>query len=406
MVTGIGVISCVGHSVQEFARSLRDGVSGAAPVTLFDATGFEHANVCEVKGFVPDRYLRRQSGETLGRSAQFAVAAARLAQEDAGMDPDANALRNWPVILGTTDGESAPFELLGETFYRSGVGALDTRLLDRVPAQQIAIAVAREFGLTGEALTISTACAAGNYALGVGFDLVCSGEVEIVLCGGSDSICRKTFAGFYRLGTVAPVHCQPFDADRRGILTGEGSAVLVLESWDSAVRRGARIYAELLGYAVNCDAEHMVMPSSDRIAACMRSAHTNAGIASGDVDFVCMHGTGTRANDIAEVGAVKAVFGERPPPVSSIKSSLGHAMGAASAFGAVACCVALTENFLPPTINLHNQDPACDVDVVANRSRSARPHIVQNNAFAFGGNNSITLFQRVTEARGRLVTNE
>ena len=397
VVTGIGVVSSVGIGVEEFYASLRDGVNGAAPVTRFDRTGFDHSLVCEVKGFEPERFVRNQPIGEIGLSAQFAVAAARMGLEDAGLDPQQLQGGDYPCVFGTTDGESAPFEALTLQTHESG--NFDPALLCMVPAQQIALAVAREFGLGGEALVIATACAAGNYALGVGYDMVVSGETPIAICGGSDSVCRKTFAGFYRLGNVAPLACQPFDETRHGILTAEGSAVLILESYASAVERGARIYAELLGYGINCDATHMVAPDRDSIAACMRIAHEHAGIRPDEVDFVCMHGTGTKANDVTESEAVRQVFGQHRPKVSSIKSSIGHGMGAASAFGAAACCLAIERDFLPPTLHLNVQDAQCDVDVVANHSLAAHPNVVQNDAFAFGGNNAITIFRRVENHR-------
>lgn len=393
VVTGIGVVSSVGIGIEQFYANLRDGVSGANRVTLFDSTGFDHDYVCEVKDFDPAKFVRNQPLDLIGRSARFAVAATRMALEDARLREEAVYGNEYPSIFGTTDGESAPFEKLTTQMYNAE--AIDSSLLRQVPAQEIALAVAREFTLTGESLTISTACAAGNYALGLGYDMVSTGETDVAICGGSDSICRKTFAGFYRLGTMAPKHCQPFDEKRHGILTGEGSAVLVLESYSSAIRRGSRIYAELLGYALNCDADHMVAPNKDSIAACMRMAHKRAGIRPEEVDFVCMHGTGTKANDITESQAVKQVFGDHAPMVTSIKSSLGHGMGAASAFGAAACCLAIKMNFLPPTINLKVQDPECDVRIVANHAIEAQPRIVQNDAFAFGGHNAITIFKRI-----------
>ena len=395
VVTGIGVVSCVGLGVEAFCESLRNGVNGKARVTAFDPAGFEQNYVCEVKNFDPASHVRSQSPDRLGRSAQFAIAGARMALADAGIDADAVRGAPIPSLFGTTDGESAPFEELTRQYHLSGMTEFEPDLLRLVPAQEIALAVAREFDLVGEALVLSTACAAGSYAVGIGYDMVSAGETEIAICGGSDSICRKTFAGFYRLGTMSPDNCRPFDIDRHGILTGEGSAVLILETLEGARRRGARIYAEVLGYAINCDADHMVAPNRDSIAACMRLAHDRAGIAAADVDFVCMHGTGTRANDITESQAVRMVFGDRNPPVSSIKSSLGHGMGAASTFGAAACCLAIDRGFLPPTINLERQDPDCEVDVVANTARTAWPRVVQNDAFAFGGNNAITLFGRV-----------
>ena len=399
VVTGIGVVSCVGLGVERFHQSLRDGVDGRSRVSAFDSAGFDYDYVCEVSDFEPEKYVRNQPIEKLGRSSRFAVAASRMAFEDAGLAQDGSsntslAGTSVPTVVGTTDGESAPFEALTQQMHQSAMQRFSPGLLEQTPAQSLALAVSREFELTGEALTISTACAAGNYSIGVAFDLVRMGEARLALCGGSDSICRKTFAGFYRLGTMAPENCQPFDENRAGILTGEGSAMLVLESLESAQRRGAKIYAEILGYAVNCDADHMVAPNRDSIADCMRSAHRDAGVAPADVDFICMHGTGTKSNDVTESQAVRAVFGEQSPPVTSIKSSLGHGMGAASAFGAAACCLAIDKNFLPPTINLRQQDPDCEVDVVANTFRPVSPDVVQNDAFAFGGNNAIVIFRR------------
>ena len=243
-------------------------------------------------------------------------------------------------------------------------------------------------------MTIPTACSAGNYAIGYAYDSISLGDTDFMLCGGADSICRKTFAGFYRLGTIAPEVCQPFDKNRKGILTGEGAGILLLESLDSALARGAQIYAEVLGYGLTCDADHMVAPNRSSIARCIRLAHRNAGISASDVDYICAHGTGTVANDITESGAISEVFGSRKPPVSSIKSMIGHTMGAASALASIACAVGLKDGFIPPTVNHRETDPNCDLDCVPNQSRAADLRIVQNNGFAFGGNNAITVYSR------------
>ncbi len=214
-----------------------------------------------------------------------------------------------------------------------------------------------------------------------------------MVAGGADSVCRWAHAGFYRLGALSERACSPFDRDRAGILTAEGGVALVLEDRDHALARGARVYAEVLGYGLNCDAHHMVAPDAERIAECMRMAQRNAGIAPEDVDYICAHGTGTTANDEAEARAVRLVFGDRPPPVSSIKSMLGHTMGAASGFGAVAAVLAIARGFLPPTVNWTTPDPAFDwLDPVPNRARPATVRVAQNNGFAFGGNNCITVF--------------
>jgi 3-oxoacyl-[acyl-carrier-protein] synthase II len=208
-------------------------------------------------------------------------------------------------------------------------------------------------------------------------------------------VCRKTFAGFYRLGTIAPERCQPFDRDRRGILTGEGAAILVMETLASATARGARIYAEVLGYGLNCDAHHPVAPDRDSLARCIELAHHNAGVRPDQIDFISAHGTGTKANDVTEVGAIRQVF-DVPPPTISIKGMLGHTMGAASAMASAACALAINEGFIPPTINHGETDPDCgpDLDCVPNHARVAELNVVQNNALAFAGNNAVLILGR------------
>ncbi|WP_203935344.1 beta-ketoacyl-[acyl-carrier-protein] synthase family protein, partial [Virgisporangium ochraceum] len=251
---------------------------------------------------------------------------------------------------------------------------------------------AQELGLSDvEAVTIPTACAAGNYAIGYGFDAVRSGEVDFALCGGADAMCRKTFAGFYRLGTIAPDLVRPFDADRKGILTGEGAGVLVLESLGSALARGARIYAEVLGYGLNCDAYHQVAPNQTSVARCMELALDNAGVKPQEVDLISAHGTGTRANDVTESRAIREVFGDDAPRTVSLKSMLGHTMGAASALAAIGCALAIGQGFIPPTINHRDTDPECDIDCVPNHAVDADLRVVQNNGLAFGGNNAVVI---------------
>jgi 3-oxoacyl-[acyl-carrier-protein] synthase II len=387
-VTGLGVVSSIGTGATEFARGLREGRSGARPIGAFDTEGFAHDIGCEIVGFEPAEWLAHP--QRLPRAGQFAVAAATMAVRDAGLDlADARSL----VSIGTTDGGSDRGERIAEAVIRgTEVTAAEAA---RVPAALLSVGVARELGLSDvEVSTIATACAAGNYAIGDGFDAVATGDVDVALCGGADAMCRMTFTGFYRLGAVDPHACRPFDADRQGILTGEGAGVLVLEPLDAAVARGARVYAEVLGYGLNCDAGHPVAPDRDSVGRCMRLALDNAGVAPGDVDLISAHGTGTRANDVTECGAIHDVFGPEPPRTVSVKSMLGHTMGAASALSAIACSLAIAEGFVPPTINHTETDPECGVDCVPNESVPATLNIVQNNALAFGGNNSVVLFGR------------
>lgn len=393
VITGLGVVTSIGIGVEAFTAGLREGRSGVKPITAFDTTGFAHANGCEVTDFEPGRWITRQQPEELGRASQFSVAAARMAVDDAGLTAADVRSRRSLVSVGTTDGESRDLDQLVAAGMDTGPDAYDPGVARRVPAGRLSSGIVRELGLEDvEAVTIPTACAAGNYAVGYGYDALRSGDVDIALCGGADAACRKTFTGFYRLGTVAPEVCRPFDKDREGILTGEGAGILLMESLDSAVARGARIYAEVLGYGLACDALHPVAPDRDSIARTMEIAHRNAGVTPDRIDFVSAHGTGTKANDITEAGAIRQVFGaDTMPRTVSIKSMIGHSMGAASAVAAAACALAITEGFIPPTINHRETDPECAVDCVPNKAVEAELNIVQNNALAFGGNNAVLI---------------
>jgi 3-oxoacyl-[acyl-carrier-protein] synthase II len=395
VITGLGAVTGIGFGIKDFTAGLRAGSSAVSKITAFDTTGFSSKNGGQVHGFDPSRWIKRQSPSSLGRSSQFSVASARMAIEDADIDESLLSKKLCGVSVGTTDGESQVIDQLTEAWVKEGLENLPAAKIRQVPAHNISMSIAQEFRLKGGAITIPTACAAGNYAIGYAYDRISIGEVNYMLCGGADSLCRKTFAGFYRLGTIAPEVCQPFDQNRKGILTGEGAGILFLESLESALARGARIYAEILGYGINCDADHMVAPNRKSIANCIRNAHKNAGIDHSDVDYISAHGTGTTANDVTESGAIKEVFGARVPPVSSIKSMLGHTMGAASALASIACAVALKEGFMPPTINHVTTDPECIPDCVPNKAREADLRIVQNNAFAFGGNNCITIYGKM-----------
>jgi 3-oxoacyl-[acyl-carrier-protein] synthase II len=399
VLTGLGIISSIGTGVDEFTEGIRSGRSGVRPISAFDTDGFAHANGCEVVGFDPERWIRNVPVHRLGRATRFSVAAARMAAEDAGFTEGELSGRRGLVSIGTTDGETYELDRLVGTEVTDGPDALDPVHVRRTPAPRLSTQIAHELRLSDvEASTIGTACSAGNYSIGYGFDAVRDGEADFALCGGADAVCRKTFAGFYRLGTIAPECCQPFDVNRKGILTGEGAGVLLLETLDSALARGARIYAEILGYGLNCDAYHPVAPNQHSVARCIELALDNAGVKPGEVDLISAHGTGTKANDISETAAIRQIYGERPPRVVSLKSMLGHTMGAASALGTIACALAIRHGFIPPTINHVQTDPQCGIDCVPNTSVPADLRVVQNNGLAFGGNNAIVVLGRAGEA--------
>lgn len=392
VITGLGVFSSIGTGPAEFVDGLREGRSGVKPITAFDTTGFAHTNGCEVVDFEPKDWIHQVPIAELGRASQFSAAAARMAMEDAGLTEDILRRKSGHVSIGTTDGESRDFDELTGMDVAAGPGSMDPELTRRLPAGRLSAAVARELGLVDvDAATLATACSAGNYSIGNGLDAIRVGDAEFALCGGADALCRKTFTAFYRLGTIAPDYCQPFDKNRKGILTGEGAGVVMLESLDSAQARGARIYAEILGYGLNCDARHPVAPDQASVARCMELALADAGVEPHEVDLISAHGTGTKANDVTETRAIHDIYGARPPRTISLKSMLGHTMGAASSLGVIACSLAITHGFIPPTINHVETDPECEIDCVPNHSVPADLRIVQNNGLAFGGNNSIVI---------------
>jgi 3-oxoacyl-[acyl-carrier-protein] synthase II len=399
----MGAVTSIGVGLDAFGSGLREGRSGARPISAFDTSGFDHGIGCEIVGFDPGPWITRLDPASLGRAAQFAVAAARMALDHAGLAGTGGRGgdlrgRSALVAIGTTDGESRDLDDLAAQEFERGWEGVDPVLARRAGPGQLSVAVAREFGLTDvEAVTVATACAAGNFAIGTGFDAIVAGDVDFAVCGGADALSRKTFTGFYRLGAVAPQLCQPFDRDRKGILPGEGAGVVILESLDAARARGAAIHAEVLGYGLNCDASHQTAPDGDSVANCIRLALDDAGIKPHEVDFISAHGTATRANDTVEVHAIRQVYGDRPPRTVSMKSMLGHTLGAASALAAVGCVLAINGGFIPPTINHVQTDPECPVDCVPNTAVAADVRIVQNNGLAFGGNNAVLILGRYEE---------
>lgn len=395
VVTGMGAVTSLGTGILDFADSLRAGRSGIGPLTAFDAAGFAHANVGEVGGFEAADWFRRADPQEYGRAAQFTVAATRQAVQDAGLEEDVLRERRVLVSIGTTDGGTRELDRLAELRFTGGQIRPDPKIARLTRAERISDAVVDELALEDvESVTVPVACAAGNYAVGQGLDALRTGEAELALCGGADALTRKTFAGFYRLGAMAPDVCRPFDTDRAGMLVGEGAGMLVLETLDSALARGARIHAEILGYGLSCDASHPVAPDRDGVARAVSAAHRDAGVTGAQIDYICAHGTGTKANDKVEAAALRDVFGPDLPPTAAIKSMLGHSMGAASALGAIACVLAMNHRFLPPTVNHRETDPECAVDCVPNTSVAAEPLITQNNGMAFGGNNAVLVLAR------------
>ncbi|MDD5155653.1 MAG: beta-ketoacyl-[acyl-carrier-protein] synthase family protein [Candidatus Omnitrophica bacterium] len=396
VITGLGVVSSIGIGRDAFWNALVGGESGITEIVSFDTSAFPNHFGGEVKNFNPYEFVTKRRFSRIGRASCFAISGAKLALEDAGINPGVYEKDRIGVCVGTTMGETQILEKINEDWVKRGVDAIDADSIPRYPCNVLSSNVAIELKLKGPNYVIPCACAAGNYAVGYACDLIRSGEADIMLAGGTDAFSRIAFIGFNRLFAVAPRKCQPFDKNRKGMMVAEGCGMVILESYDSAIKRRAPVYAEVLGYGLSCDAHHMTAPFSEGIKEAIQKALKESGIAPQQVDYFNAHGTGTPANDREECLAIKKVFGEysRKLAVSSIKSMLGHTMGAASAIETVACCLAIKNDIIPPTINYETPDPECDIDCVPNVARKQKLNVVLNSSSAFGGNNACLVLKK------------
>ena len=396
VITGLGVVSSIGIGWESFWKNLLRGKSGISPVTSFDTSGHFTHNGGEIRNFRADEYISPDTLKILSRSSQFAITAAKLALKDTNLSPEQLEEMTVGTCIGTTMGSVQTSEIINQFMVLEGKTDFGNDLICQVPTHSTPAAVSREFNLTGPNLIFSTACAAGNYAIGYGFDLIRLGRADLIFAGGSDPFSRVAYTGFNQFGAVAPEKCQPFDKNRRGMMVAEGAGILIIESLEHAIRRNARIYAEISGYGLSCDAHHMTLPSVEGVTRCMLQALRQAGTGIHEIDYISAHGTGTLANDKTECAAIRDVFGLRTQriPVSSIKSMLGHTMGAASALEAIACSLTVKNNVIPPTINYETPDPECDIDCVPNQAREQEVNIALNNSYAFGGNNASLVLRK------------
>jgi len=390
VITGLGIVSSIGIGIDKFWAALIAGKSGISNITSFDTQAFPTHFGGEIKNFIPEDFMNKEESGKYGRASNLLIAAAKMAIEDANLNLDDYDKTRVGICSGTTMGESQVLEEINDSWVKKGLDAINADLIPRYPCNVLSANLACHFGLKGQNLVIPNACAAGNFAIGYAFDFLRNGVADLMFAGGTDAFSRIAFTGFNRLLAVAPEKCQPFDKNRKGMLVGEGSAVLTLETLESALKRKANIYAEILGYGISCDAHHMTAPFSEGIKEAIEKCLKESNITAEEVDYISAHGTGTPANDKEESLAIKKVFGQgyKNVPVSSIKSMLGHTMGAASAIEALTCCLAIKNSIIPPTINYETPDPDCDIDCVPNVYRSHEVNIALNSSSAFGGNNS------------------
>ncbi|QKG83258.1 beta-ketoacyl-[acyl-carrier-protein] synthase family protein [Kroppenstedtia pulmonis] len=397
-ITGLGVLSPIGIGHRRFWQQLTAGTIGTGDIKKFDTSIFDFHKGGEVDHFEPEDYFRVLDPMRCGRTTQLAVAAARLASDDSGFDHSGYDSERVSICMGTTMGNQSVIEDHNDHVTK-GHTPLNPESVSHYSPVYITSAIAREIGAGGPSMVFPTACAAGNYAIGWGADLIKDGQADIAIVGGADAISRGCFAVFHRLGAIAPDVCQPFDANRKGMMVSEGAGAIVLEDYDAAVKRGATIYAELLGYGLACDAHHPTAPHPKGLGAqwAMRRALAEANLDEMEISYISAHGTGTRANDSSESFSVRNLLGDNADriPVSSIKSMLGHTMGAASAIEAVACTLAIYYSVLPPTMNYQEPDLECLQNVVPNKAVSHPVNIALSNSFAFGGNISTIIMGSV-----------
>jgi 3-oxoacyl-[acyl-carrier-protein] synthase II len=389
VITGLGLITPAGSDPDTFWGRALYGPSAAAPVTSFDTRGLRHTMGCEVKDVV---------GETR-RATRMACAAALQAFASSGLESDRLRPDRVGVMIGTTLGEALSIEQVELPDQPESLGPRASVFLD-VSTVEIGYAVADHIHARGPVRAVPAACAAGNHAIALGSELIGRQRADVVLAVGAEGFSRLAFVGFSRLHAMSPDVCRPFDRHRQGLVLGEGAAALVLEDYERARRRGAKLWAEVIGYGLACDAYHVTtpQPEGEGAALAMRRALASAGISVEDVDYINAHGTGTKPNDVAETIATKKAFGAhaRRVPLSSTKALIGHTMGAAGAIEAIVCVLALERGVVPPTHHLEEPDPECDLDYTPREPRPKRLSIAMNNSYAFGGNNASVLFRRVS----------
>jgi 3-oxoacyl-[acyl-carrier-protein] synthase II len=395
VITGIGSINALGNGVDAFASGLRAGRSAIGPLTVLPDLGFKSTLAAEIRELslpvgLPPLVVRRAS-----RSSTFALAAAAEALDSAGLD--ANRTRAAAIVLGTTTGGLSRGEENCRRLLTDVRAPVDLAGWLETPVAVPADVIAHAFGCLGARTTLSTACSSGAHALIVAADWIRCGRATTVVCGGVDSLCLLTYSGFDSLKAIDPELCRPFDRTRAGLNLGEGAAIFVFEDLESALARGARPLAEFVSGGMSADAHHPTQPRPDGAGAiqAMRAALAEGGVAPEEIDYVNAHGTGTPHNDAVETRAIKAVLGEhaRKIPVSSTKSMIGHCLGAAGALEALACVLAVRDGFVPPTVNLREPDPECDLDYVPGAARPAWLRTILSNSYGFGGNNAAVILR-------------
>lgn len=405
VVTGLGAITPLGNDLASYWQGLLNGRSGVGPITLFDAAKHATRIAAEVKDFDPLDYMERKEAKRMDRFAQFAVATSRQALADARLDITALNAEQVGVMIGTGVGGLKVMEEQQEVYLNRGPSRCSPFMVPMMIANMAAGLTAIHTGAKGPNSSPVTACAAGSNGIGDAFRLVQQGYAQAMICGGTEAaVTPLSVAGFASARALSTRNddpqtaSRPFDRDRDGFVIGEGCGILILESLEHALSRGARIYAEIVGYGMTCDAYHMTapVPGGEGAARCMRLALKDAQLTPDQVSYINAHGTSTPANDSTETQAIKTALGDaaKPIAISSTKSMTGHLLGGSGGIEGVASAMAVANDRVPPTINLANPDPQCDLDYVPNQSRQLPVEVALSNSFGFGGHNVTLVFQK------------
>ncbi|GAB4293368.1 MAG: beta-ketoacyl-ACP synthase II [Oscillatoriaceae cyanobacterium] len=405
VVTGLGAITPIGNTVDEYWQGLMSGRNGIGPITLFDPSRHACRIAGEVRGFDPSDYIERKEAKRMDRFAQFAVSASLQAVQDAQLAIDDLNAEQVGVIIGTGIGGLKVLEDQQEIYLNRGPDRCSPFMIPMMIANMAAGLTAIQTGAKGPNSCAVTACAAGSNAVGDAFRLIQRGFAKAMICGGTEAaVTPLGLAGFAAARALSKRNdepdkaCRPFDRDRDGFVMGEGAGILLLEELEHALDRGAKIYGEIIGYGMTCDAYHMTSPSPGGTGAAraMELAMKDAGITPDVVSYINAHGTSTQANDSTETAAIKKALGDHAKKVaiSSTKSMTGHLLGGSGGIEAVATVKAIASDIMPPTINLDNPDPECDLDYIPHVSRSQPVTVAMSNSFGFGGHNVTLVFQK------------
>ncbi len=406
VITGIGAVTPIGNSIEEYLLGLQKGTNGVTNITLFDANLHPCKFAAEVKNLQLENFIEPKESKRWDRFSQFGVIAAKQAFDDSGLEINENNASRVGVIIGSGVGGLLTMETQAQTLSHKGPKRVSPFTVPMMIPNMASGLAAIALGAKGPSSSVSTACAAGSNAIGDSFRLLQLGKADAMICGGAEaSITPLGVAGFASAKALSfrndspQTASRPFDAERDGFVIGEGSGILILETLEHAKNRGARIYAEIVGYGTTCDAHHITSPSPGGSggAAAIKLALEDASLEIDTVDYINAHGTSTSANDSNETSAIKSIFKDRSYliPVSSTKSMTGHLLGGSGGIEAVACVLSLTHNFIPPTINYVNRDPDCDLDYVPNNAREAQIRVALSNSFGFGGHNVCLAFSKL-----------